>query len=71
MPKQNINSIRTYIKVSIIHHQTAKPMHVPGYVLLSEYYVAIAITAFAKLQCNESWAFVSSVALKRPLMPQA
>ena len=31
MPKQNINSIRTYIKVSTLFTMTAKPMHVPGY----------------------------------------
>ena len=34
MPKQNINSIRTYIKVSTLFTMTAKPMHVPGYAML-------------------------------------
>ena len=33
MPKQNINSIRTYIKVSTLFTMTAKPMHVPGYAI--------------------------------------
>ena len=35
MPKQNINSIRAYIKVSTLFTMTAKPMHVPGYGRLS------------------------------------
>ena len=39
MPKQNINSIRTYIKVSTLFTMTAKPLHIPGY---GSYIMALA-----------------------------